>query len=354
MVRSMPGLLAGLAALAIPVVIHLISRSRGRRVLIGNIALVRSARRRLVHQLRITQWPLLLVRLALLALAALILGRLAAPGLQELSGNTAYVTPAWLTATDRSVLTGLEGQYETIKVLAPGYPDPKDASIPDVPYDLWPLLAERLSVVHHAGEVHVYSTGRLGEFGALEPPLQQNITWHVAEAGSGAVAPPTPRVLVLGGTGQDPRTVAVEQALQAITRHRLPGLDWQLAPPDGAGPDPVYDAVIWCPEKAPPEAWRRTFTNARWIDLNDNPWRFDWQAAEFPQRLLEALLKPEQVLQNWSGAPIAIRREDQSANALVDLQQLPQRSLQTGLALILILLWGLERWLSERRVDARV
>ncbi|MFN2168691.1 MAG: BatA domain-containing protein, partial [Anaerolineae bacterium] len=150
MILSVPGLLAGFAALAIPLIVHLISRSRGRRVLIGNIALVRSARRRLVHQLRITQWLLLIVRLTLLGVAALIVGRLAAPGLQELNGDAAYVTPAWLAVASPAALAGLEGKYTTVRLLAPGFPDPEAPYAQDEHYDLWPLLAERLSVVHHA------------------------------------------------------------------------------------------------------------------------------------------------------------------------------------------------------------
>ena len=60
-----PAGLFGLLAIAIPVVIHLISRGRGRRVLIGNIELVRAARQSRVTALRLTEWLLLLLRIAI-------------------------------------------------------------------------------------------------------------------------------------------------------------------------------------------------------------------------------------------------------------------------------------------------
>ena len=59
-----------LAALAIPLLIHLFSRSRGRLVYTGHIDLIRQARRVKVTELRLTQRLLLMVRLGIFTLAA--------------------------------------------------------------------------------------------------------------------------------------------------------------------------------------------------------------------------------------------------------------------------------------------
>ncbi|MFN2168690.1 MAG: hypothetical protein ACK2U9_20850, partial [Anaerolineae bacterium] len=203
-------------------------------------------------------------------------------------------------------------------------------------------------------EVHVYSSGRLQEFGALEPPLPANVTWHVPESEPATIARPSLRVLVLSKTGREPRAVAVEQALQAIARHRLPDLDWRMEIASETNPGPGFAAVIWCAESPAPAAWQDNSGDTRWIDLNESQWRFGWQAPGFPERLLDAMLDPEQDHLNWSGAPVSIWPEPPMEDEPVAVEQLPRRSLQSGLALALILLWGLERWLSERRTDAQV
>ena len=106
-----PAGLFGLLAIAIPVVIHLISRGRGRRVLIGNIELVRAARQSRVTALRLTEWLLLLLRVVIVVVAALLLARLALQGTGTADAGASYVTPGWLrsaTESERAELLSLE------------------------------------------------------------------------------------------------------------------------------------------------------------------------------------------------------------------------------------------------------
>ena len=78
-----PAGLLGLLALAVPLLIHLFSHSKGRKVLIGHIELVRQARRRRVTEIRLTQWLLLALRLVMFTLAAFILAQLVRQGLEQ-------------------------------------------------------------------------------------------------------------------------------------------------------------------------------------------------------------------------------------------------------------------------------
>ena len=93
-----PAGLLGMLALAIPIAIHLISSGRGRRVLIGNIELVRAARQARVTTPRLTEWLLLLLRVLIVIVATLLLAELARQGLGSVDDDVSYVTPGWLRA----------------------------------------------------------------------------------------------------------------------------------------------------------------------------------------------------------------------------------------------------------------
>ena len=177
-----PAGLLGLLAIAIPVAIHLISRGRGRRVLIGNIELVRAARQARVTALRLTQWLLLLLRVAIVIVAALLLARLALQGIGSADADVSYVTPGWLrSATDAEREELLS---PAAHVLTAGYPEAQsyEPGIADPDYDVWPLLAERLSTLRHAGTVDVYAEPSIAAFGRHRPRLPNEVSWHLATA----------------------------------------------------------------------------------------------------------------------------------------------------------------------------
>jgi hypothetical protein len=252
---SPAGLLA-LLALLLPLAIHLFSRSRGRRVLVGNIALYRQTRQQRVFEPRLLQRLLLLLRLLLLALAALLLAGLARPALQTLPGTTAYVTPAWLAAQarDLSALASFDQRY----LLAPGYPalDSADARGAVADADAWSLLAERLRSVRHAGEVHLYAVAAAAQFAAQAPPLPVALHWHLSESGDqAAAAPPALEVTLLHDAARRTDAELLAQALQLVATHRR--VDLVLRRVEGetvaalgswASPEPARSArraLIW-------------------------------------------------------------------------------------------------------------
>jgi hypothetical protein len=349
LIGSPAGLAAGLLALAIPWLIHWISRSRGKRVLIGSTQLVRQARRRLVHELRLTQWLLLLVRSLMVVVAALILGRLAMPGQEQVTGDAAYVTPGWLATAETRDLESL-GFFSEARVLAPGFPPVSqfDPGVSHGDLDAWPLLAERLSSAAHAGAVHVFSLDRLAGFGEFAPALPNPVIWHGLEA----AVTPSPgwalQVVVVTDGASGERGLAVEQALSVIRKHRVPGLRWQLLDSPRELDTNGYDAVIWASDD-PLAAATNPQGSARLVDLGKEPWAQEWSGAEFPQHLLEALLSDEQVRYIWADSPVLNAATTASTRVMTHREHLPRRSLQTWLAVFLMLLWGIERWLAERR-----
>lgn len=255
------GLLA-LAALALPVLIHLFSRSKGRRVLVGNIDLYRQAKRQRVTELRPVQWWLLLLRLALLALAALLLAGLARSGLDSLDGDTAYLTPEWqarASANDRQALA----DFDHVHLLAPGYPDPAlTGEPPPAGADPWSLLAERLATVRHGGEVHLFAGAEAAQFPARAPALDEPLNWHFLAAPAVAPQPVSLRVRIAHATDRGSDAEMLAAALEAAARHRNIALDLARTPlvNDGAnngadegaelarqdpGIDLANDVLVW-------------------------------------------------------------------------------------------------------------
>ena len=66
----------GLAALAVPILIHLLARERSRRLLFPSLRFLRTTRLAALKQRRISDWPLLAIRLLILAS---VVAALAAP-----------------------------------------------------------------------------------------------------------------------------------------------------------------------------------------------------------------------------------------------------------------------------------
>ena len=75
---------AGVAGLALPIIVHLQRRRRRVRVMFSSLRLVEESQRITRKRLKITDWPILLLRLLAVALLAFAFGR---PWLQSLAGT---------------------------------------------------------------------------------------------------------------------------------------------------------------------------------------------------------------------------------------------------------------------------
>jgi hypothetical protein len=341
-----PAGLFGLLAIAVPVAIHLISRGRGRRVLIGNIELVRAARQVRVTSLRLTDWPLLLLRIAIVVVAALLLARLALQGIDSADPGVSYVTPGWLRAATPAERDELLSSEPAARVLAAGYPPAQDydPEIVDPDYDAWPLLAERLSTLRHAGAVDVYAEPRMAVFGAHRPQLPNEINWRLATAAVEPAALSSRGLVIHDGEQADERR-QVERALAALQRHRVPQLQWDTClVEDATCRSGVRDWIAWLADAPPPG------------DIGDarlyRPQGLAAQSAmsdpRYPEVLLQAILTEEQQREVWQTLPVS----DDVLTAGAELPgstSLPNRPLHPWLGLLLAALWAIERLISERR-----
>jgi len=232
-----------LLTLAIPVLIHLFSRSRGRLVRIGHIDLVRQARKLRVTEIKLTQWLLLLLRLGIFALAAMILAGLTTTGLGSSKAPTIYVTPAWLQTSSEEDIDKLIDEVERTTgsrayLLQPGFPladrerlrsDGQQSLAGAAEFtDTWALLSERPSLEQHRGTVVVYSTDYMLQFGTRKPDLNYDIEWRVSHPQQTPVtAKETIRALIVHDTDRTEDAVLISSVLAVLKKHRLPELTWE-------------------------------------------------------------------------------------------------------------------------------
>ena len=237
-----------LLTLAIPVLIHLFSRSRGRLVRIGHIDLIRQARKLRVTEIKLTQWLLLLIRLGIFALAAMILAGLATTGANSSEAPTIYVTPAWLqTSSEEDIDSLLDRTGQTsgsrVYLLQPGFPrahreqlsigrQRKLAGVGEFA-DVWALLSERLSLEQHRGTVEVYATDYMLQFGTRKPDLSHDIEWRVRHPQQKPRADKKAiRVLIVHDADRTADAALISSVLAILKEHRLPELIWETKSSD--------------------------------------------------------------------------------------------------------------------------
>lgn len=340
-----PAGLLGLLALAIPVAIHLISRGRGRRVLVGNIELVRAARKTRVTTLRLTQWLLFLLRVSIVVVATLLLARLALQGIGSADAGAGYVTPGWLRAASDSEREEILALEPAVRVLTDGYPEAQDfePGIADPDYDVWPLLAERLSTLRHAGRVDVYAEPAIAAFGSHRPSLPNEIGWHLAIAAAEPEALES-RGLVIHDQDRNDDVRRLERALDTLQRHRVPKLQWQTCLTDDlACRSASPDWVAWLADAEPPD----DIASATLYRPQGPAWLAATTDPRYPEILLDSLLSDAQRSRVWQQVPAGVDVLAAGADSAVSTP-LPYRSLHHWLGLLLIALWAVERLLSER------
>jgi len=235
-----PAGLIALAALAIPLLIHLLSRSRGQRILVGNIELFRQVQSQRASQIRLVQWLLLILRLLMLLTAALLLADLARQGLAPPLENTAYITPARLAAAERGEAPLPDDQDRARLVSLDGG---------------WAQLAEALATQRHEGEVTVYTLASAADQPAGTLPLSSPVSWQSAGTGT-ARAPSVLNVLLVHDPARLVDARALEAALMAVAQFRDLSVNVRAVPAEAAAlSEPSLaagHALIWLSDQPVP------------------------------------------------------------------------------------------------------
>ncbi len=194
LVLLLPAGLAALAALLLPLLIHLARRSEQRPTPFAALRWLR-ARPRPRSRVRLDEWPLLLLRLALLALLALLLAR---PALYGAAADTPWVAlvPGVPVQAARGVVEAPDARWHW---LAPGFPAVEQPA-PRGPVPVSSLLRELDAELPAGATLTVVAPAQLDGLDAQRVRLSRTVAWHVlagAAAGPAAVAArPAPQLVV--------------------------------------------------------------------------------------------------------------------------------------------------------------
>ncbi len=221
--------LGALAALALPLALHLLSRGRGRRVPLASTRLLESALSVRGRRLKPSDLALLALRAACLAAVALAL---AEPWIDAAPVHTAA---SWLLVEPGSVaprepvaartLADWRRDARATRFLAPGLPEadpgPQPGSV-----DAWSLLAEADRLAPDGVELRVATRGRLAELRGWRPLLAHRVVWLDGAAGEVTAGP---RLLAAG-----PATATAVGALVARSGPEAVAIERTSVPLDGA------------------------------------------------------------------------------------------------------------------------
>ncbi len=361
------GLLA-LAAWLLPLLIHLARRPTDKPLEFAALRWLR-AKARPRQRIRFDEWPLLLVRLLLLAALALLLARPLLHGgaadLHAVSVVAPGLDGAALRGTDR------EGDW---RWLAPGFP-PLDEAAPPAGQPLASLLRELDQRLPAGTPLRVHVPDPMPGLDAQRPRLSRAVQWRPtpSNAPSLAVKPVAAPRLQPGGAPADASTTRVLDALQRAWNGQAlaPALAADAVPADG-------QLGVWLSPAALPTPWQAWLERGGSVllthapaqrdgvwsvllrDANDAPvleqravgrgrlLRFSaalsprelpaLREADFPRRLLAVLAPP-------AAPQLGAAATQQPLTGASPPRAQPQ-ALAPWLLALIVLLFALERWLA--------
>lgn len=187
-----PVALAALVALAIPLLIHLARRTEQRRTDFAALRWLR-AKPRPRQRPRFEEWPLLIVRLLLLAMLALWLARPVTPAAADLRPRV-YVVPGLAATTATPWL----GQPAGGHWLAPGFP-PLDSPAPTGTVPVASLVRQLDSELPPGVAVRILVPAMIEGADAQTPRLSRKVDWRVVPGRMAAprFTPVAPTILAI-------------------------------------------------------------------------------------------------------------------------------------------------------------
>lgn len=257
---STPFALFTLAALAIPLVIHLLHRHPGKRIKVGSIKFLQESSRHRFKSFRLHEVPLLLLRAALVAILAMLLAQ---PFWVSSNVSSRHQSAVWALLSSealvhaqnfhlRDEIDSLKNAGYELRLFAPGFPLLTSYSAPqksNETEDYWSLLRELDAILPDSSRLVIFAPNAIKHFRGERPALRTNVVWR-------AIPDSKPNqwiaearwlrqdsLLAVAGFSDARQTFFVREVLQAASR------DWLLTG-----------------EKLPPLSWSRA-ANAGWDTL---------------------------------------------------------------------------------------
>ncbi len=371
-----PAGLAALVALLLPLLIHLARRDQQQRIDFAALHWL-SAQPRPRRRIRFDEWPLLLVRLLLLALLAVLLARPALSGWVDATPRVAVLPGVDVTAL-RNHKNNDRAQWLW---LAPGFPviNERD-NAPATPQPVASLVRELDATLPAQAPLTIVVPAVLDGWDAERAQLSRRVHWQVvdAPAPAGTVTPANPPVVQVRHDADAASSLRYVRAVQQAW-HPQAALDsgsdtlpftgndrtvrlWLSSKPlpseltawAGNGGRLLADARTPVPADAQRQPiWRDDATGAlllERISTGDGQW-LRWASALDPA-LMPALLDPtfpSQLQRHLQPVPTPRRALAENLHPDTGGAAYPQpaRELAPWLVLAIALLFLLERWLAS-------
>ncbi|OFI36067.1 hypothetical protein BFC17_10390 [Alteromonas lipolytica] len=241
-----PIALLGLLAISIPIVIHLLSKSKAKPVLFGHLDLIPSGKQKPVTQLTITQWLLLLLRILMLVTLTLLLSQPLRPETSSTNPQqtTLLITSQWLDYADKAQRDALLDRLSNgAQALLAGHPSTplsaeqiqnwqarEDA---DNLINLWSTVDDTLN--HTAGRIAVYHTGKIEQFNGPRTILtstSERVEWQQLDVPFADTEVSLIKPISIGVIESDEPDInlRLQKALSLIKQYGIKTLSWQKEP----------------------------------------------------------------------------------------------------------------------------
>ncbi|GAA0858459.1 BatA domain-containing protein [Aliiglaciecola litoralis] len=344
-----------LIAMAIPLLIHLLSNSKGQLIKIAHTQLLPLAKQQPVTHLQLRQRVLLLLRLSMLGVLALILadGRLAKDSDNPQQSNQIAVSAHWLSQANETQRHGLADALAGSSALLLA-PQPRwisaqqihqwtEVAPANLASNLWAQLQAQTWRFENANKVTIYATDSALEYLGAKPALQAQYHWEIL---------PTP----ISSSEQQSISVVIQaaadsqylpywqHALSLLQNVAAPELmiDWSIAPPN-----PLSNDADWTIKL--PSRLEQVASAPEIARINESV-----KTAEFPVLLSQMLLEkfPLSMPVHVKLSLAQISETAYEGKKDIDMAQLTAPAegapLLPYLSMLLILLFCLERWYSEK------
>lgn len=187
-----PWMLVTLFALLIPIVIHLITKSRGKLVPIPYLALIQQVKQQPSYHIQLIERLLLLIRLLLLLVAGLILAELVGPQVTSSNEEVVLVSRDWLdhaTPDNRSDMASqLQGNRNHTRawllddlsqsLTAQAILAWTDRDTDNEPYNTWAKITQFSAQLPSNQPIKVYTTNRAAYFRGQKSRIEQPLDWQ--------------------------------------------------------------------------------------------------------------------------------------------------------------------------------
>ncbi|WP_100642987.1 BatA domain-containing protein [Alteromonas facilis] len=379
----------GLLGLLVPIIIHLISRSRVITRQFAFIRLLPIQPLPVKRNINLSQRLLLLVRMVLVILAVLLLANVSCSDQQKPNDVVYVVTPDWLNSATVSQHNELKRSIENL-----GTPSqiwllsthPVRVSLDELlskPEDFGKLVTEKPAIniwgrvnqlfsllsVEHANAsdmtLHVFTTNAAHQFQAELISVPMNTQWHVAPSNSQTITDDRAQQssIAVGGVGADAMEWQLfQRAFFAINQSSEAEINVRLIDAISSQQLEDVDRLIVMPDTLLTTASQQALNAWLYEDFSHkvtNAAQFDIQDSNFPVHLITELYA-DNATELLTSASVLTEGQIALANA----EQLKTHSSATklqpdeqpvplGLAIAFISLLLLERLLSEYRREGR-